>query len=288
MRFARVLFAVVCAVIVAFVGQVSAGPTDNASGSVEDQQVTTKAKTIVAQAKDIAKSPAEASRQEGQAVEKKADPGRKSCHVQFSGQKLELKGDVTYARAEYRVSEDCTVILDRVVFSTAGAAMAQSVGAKAGHSAKASRKLFSTPRSGLGTPAARGWHGCAINVWEEDFPGIHMINLRNHTAWDSDSSGIIEGRIDGFAQGNLDWWWVEGDIFVDIGYVNAPHVGGSIAGAQFVCDGSNFCRTCSTAGCRIVLNGHFEFNSAGSCTGWGTYDGEIVPMGRFDYEVIRE
>lgn len=202
------------------------------------------------------------------------------CRINFTGKKLELSGDLRYARIEYIVGDDCSVTAGQTVYSTS------TVKAVEPRPARGLRKskVLSVNKGPIGRAST---YGCTVNVWEEDFPGITMITMQNHTTWDADSGGLISARVDGFANPNLDWWWVNGDVFLDVGYVNPPHVGGSYAGASFYCDGSNFCRTCSTAGCGIALIGHFEFNSAGRCSGWGTFDGEIVPRGRFDYEVIR-
>lgn len=185
-----------------------------------------------------------------------------------------------YARIEYVVGDDCSVVESRTVYSTSTVKAAESTPAPGFKKSK----LLSVNKGPIG---ASSTYGCTVNVWEEDFPGIRMINMQNHTTWDADAGGLLNGRVDGYANPNLDWWWVNGDVVVDIGYVNPPHVGGSYAGAAFYCDGSNFCRTCSTKGCGIALTGHFQFNSAGQCSGWGTFDGEIVPQGRFDYEVSR-
>lgn len=204
----------------------------------------------------------------------------KKCRIKFTGKKLVLTGDLKYARAEYVVGEDCSVTNSRTVFSTAPVSALPVV--PKGSVEKS--KSFTRGNDALG---AASTYGCTVNVWEEDFPGIRMINMQNHTTWDADSGGIASGRVDGVANANLDWWWINGDPVVDIGYVNAPHIGGSYAGAAFYCDGSNFCRSCSTAGCGIALTGHFQFNSGGQCSGWGTFEGEIVPAGRFDYEVSR-
>ncbi|MBI4676097.1 MAG: hypothetical protein HY748_00770 [Elusimicrobia bacterium] len=75
MKLAKVLLVVVCAVAVACVGQLFAD--QNASGSIEDQQVAAKAKTIVTQAKEMAKTQAEDSKQSGQPKAENADPDRK-------------------------------------------------------------------------------------------------------------------------------------------------------------------------------------------------------------------
>lgn len=202
------------------------------------------------------------------------------CRINFTGKKLELTGDLRYARIEYTVGDDCSVVAGQAVYSTS------TVKASALTSARGLKKskLLPVNKGPVGTAST---YGCTVNVWEEDFPGIRMINMQNHTTWDADSGGILSGRVDGYANSNLDWWWINGNPVADIGYVNPPHVGGSYAGAAFYCDGSNFCRTCSTAGCGIALTGHFQFNSSGQCSGWGTFDGEIVPRGRFDYEVTR-
>jgi len=202
------------------------------------------------------------------------------CRINFTGKKLELSGDLRYARIEYIVSDDCSVTAGETVYSTSTAkafALTPARGLK-------KSKVLPVNKGPVGTTST---YGCTVNVWEEDFPGIRMINMQNHTTWDADAGGIISGRVNGYANSNLDWWWINGDPVVDIGYVNPPHVGGSYAGAAFYCDGSNFCRTCSTTGCGIALTGHFQFNSSGQCSGWGTFEGEIVPQGRFDYEVTR-
>lgn len=202
------------------------------------------------------------------------------CRINFTGEKLELTGDLRYARIDYVVGDDCSVVASQTVYSTSTVNAAKSTPARG----LKKSKLLSVNKGPIG---AASTYGCTVNVWEEDFPGIRMINMQNHTTWNADAGGILSGRVDGYASSNLDWWWLNGGPVVDIGYVNPPHVGGSYAGAAFYCDGSNFCRTCSTTGCGIALTGHFQFNSAGQCSGWGTCDGEIVPGGRFDYEVSR-
>ncbi len=206
--------------------------------------------------------------------------GGKKCKLSFVGQKLTLSGNVRSARIQYTIGDDCAVSASAAVFSTATVVAASAAPKRVKSKSKSEQWVKGQVR-----PAAT--YGCTVNVWEEDFPGIRMINMQNHTTWEADSRGISSGRVNGYAHSNLDWWWVNGDPVVDIGYVNAPHVGGSFAGANFFCDGSNFCRTCSTKGCGIALVGHFQFNSGGECSGWGSFEGEIVPQGRFDYEVTR-
>lgn len=208
-----------------------------------------------------------------------------ACSVRFSGEKLVLKGAVNYARAEYLVGKDCSVALSKIIYSTAGVAMAHQEERRGTikRSFEASKKL-SEKHLGLGK-----WdtYGCTVNVWEEDVAGIQVINMQNHTTWDADSSGIISGRVIGNSAAYLDWWLVDGKPFVDIGNVTPSHIGGSVAISGFFCDGSLFCQTCSTLACYIRLSGNFQFTSSGDCIGWGEYDGEIIPAGRVTYEVIR-
>lgn len=64
-------------------------------------------------------------------------------------------------------------------------------------------------------------------------------------------------------------------------YVLTVLLAAAFSGAAFAAE------TGSPAGSGIALTGHFQFNSSGRCSGWGTFDGEIVPPGRFDNEVTR-
>jgi hypothetical protein len=206
----------------------------------------------------------------------------KSCRVDFPGQKISLHKPYNYARARYSVKDDCSVALDEVIYSTAGASAAQ---ANPGTSAPGRRNSNTSTIRKAG-PGKNSTFGCTVNGWEEDVAGIQMIVMQNHTTWNTDDQGITDGTINGHAQANLDWWHVSAQPTVNIGFPDAND-GSSTGYDEFYCDGADFCLSCQN-GCRITLTSYLDFDSGGGCSGGTGFSGEVVPAGKINWELIQQ
>lgn len=209
----------------------------------------------------------------------------KLCTVNFKSNKITLEPGINYARAEYKLDENCQPVLTSVVYLSS---IPKEAKIRLNHG-RDGRSADSTFTGKLRSAAKSSSATCAIHVWEKDVINATMITLDNGTAWENDGGQIVGGNVHGNIFGNLDWWFVDGPPAVNIGYVQEPFTARSSVVGGYYCDTvgpvSNY--VCHGPSFRIQLQGDIFFDGGGNCSGQYGWSGTKVPLGSVTAEVTR-
>lgn len=123
---------------------------------------------------------------------------------------------------------------------------------------------------------------CHVETWEEDAPGIDMISVLQDQTYSWNGSTVTLSNGSTTATMYLSWWHLNSGPSNSAGY-NSPQVAYSNGQAGFYCDGGIFCG--GGPNYYITLKAYMTVDYQGDCSGYGTYSGTVVPLGRLLYDV---